>query len=313
MATKKMSAHFRRVVFLGAHDVTQNLSQFITTMISEEHCGASTPQKRIRDIRDCQVVLTQTKITNKAISGTLMRCDPGSAMALIDDVQFVPKSMNAPDGYKPLKGEFHFAAIGNHLIYIERELPASWAEEYFTDFLMQLIPAGTKVMLLKKFEIASSEPEKRHVQKIILTPDPQSAAEIEGVTGVQSTTTLRREVADRSSVFDMLRAAHVDTADLGALADIDGDIQIKMEIQFKHGRKITDIEVDKVAHMLRHLPDEAYTLKGPGWSSKGSQIIAASHQTEVQMDKGLMVPEAAYAALRAAYLKFLELGYINKS
>ena len=79
-----------------------------------------------------------------------------------------------------------------------------------------------------------------------------------------------------TNIFAVLKAAHFDTTVLDRVTNVDGgSVKVTINVEFKAGRTKHVISGDDAVALLRDVPEEELTVKGPGAQETARQAGTA--------------------------------------
>lgn len=311
MPKKRVRVLFRRVEFVGGNKPSAHLGELLSKVISV----APSPRDRIQRMEIYgDVVFSQSHANGSSLFGELLRYETGAAIQVLSmGEQFIPKTIGTPAGTEPLKGSFYFLLTGNSIVFIENELTPRRVEDYFTWIIRDkysLIDKETQVHLTRKIELEDTL-SLEEINRITLKPEPIAAVDAQRLAKADSLESVRTiSIAAPATAFDYLRAAHMETTDLGALAEEGASIEVTVQFRFKKKRSAVVLNHADVEKMIRHIPDDEIELHGPSGREKGGKLVHIIVPSEVETIDGLIDPQSASDVLAAGYRHFVERGYI---
>lgn len=205
-------------------------------------------------------------------------------------------------------------AIGSHVVIIENDVSSARAERYLSWLLGDLtsiITKGAHVILVAELTASGGSMQLSQVDEVVFKPRPYSpilTEEFIDPTGTVGTTT--REVAD-TNTLGVLRAAGLDDADIQRLAEKNTQLEVTLQIKFKGQRRRQSLSIDDTNRLLRNIPDDELTLKGPGGRQKNGKIEKLAYAANVELIGSLLNTKDVARALYEGYKHFLNNGYID--
>jgi hypothetical protein len=253
--------------------------------------------------------------------GELVRFEPGADLPLLQMGTGV-KAYNltqakAPQGHEPLRGTLYFMAVGNHVVLVESDVSSARAERYLSWLLSDAtstLAQGTHVILLAELTAGGGAMQLSKVEEVVFKPRPFQRQGHEQPTTdetVPTTETEMRGVAE-TNALEVLKAAGMDEADIQKFAANDTQIEVTLQIRFKgERRRRRSLTIEDTNRLLRNIPDDELTLKGPGGRQKNGKIEKLAYPANVETMGSLLVTADVARALYEGYKSFVSNGYIE--
>jgi hypothetical protein len=297
------------------------LSACLKTPLSGSVLGDDPVRRQYLDTSYGTLVLNHYDDHQEYFFAELVRFEPGADLPLLQvgtrGKEYNLTQAKAPAGHEPLRGVLYFMAIGNNVVLIEADVSSARAETYLSWLLSEAtttLPKGTHVILLAELTAAGSGMQLTTVEEVVFKPRPlvpQGADD--PLTGeiVPAVTTEMRGVAE-TNTLEVLKAAGMDEADIQKLASSDTQIEVVLQIKFKGGRRRRQsLTMEDTNRLLRNIPDDELTLKGPGGRQKNGKIEKLSYPANVEMLGSLLNSKDVARALYEGYKSFVSNGYIE--
>lgn len=321
---KKVTVQYRKLDDISNAFGAKTLQQAASAALKESRGGVvigDDPQQRqFTDTGYGTLVLNFIDDRKEYFFGEIVRFEPGADLPLLQLGSGV-KAYNltqakAPDGHEPLRGVLYFMAIGNHVVLVEADVSTARAERYLTWLLSgatQILGSGGHVILVAELTAAGGGMQLSTVDEVVFKPRPvapEPSAEGAG-TLVPTTETATRGVAE-TNAFEVLKAAGMDEADIRKFAANDTQIEVTLQIRFKGARRRREaLSIEDTNRLLRNIPDDELTLKGPGGRQKDGKIEKLSYPANVETVGSLLKPTDVARALLEGYKSFVANGYIE--
>jgi hypothetical protein len=324
-ARKKVTVQYRKLDDIANAFGNQTLQHTLAACMSRPH-GAGTfgddpAPRRFDDDAYGSLVLNHYDDQSGFFFGELVRFEPGADLPLLQTgargKEYNLTQAKAPDGHEPLRGILYFMAIGSHVVLIETDVSGARAERYLSWLLSEAtttLAKGTHVILLAKLTATSEGKQLTAVEEVIFKPKPIVPETVEMPVGQpeqETVATETRGVAE-TNTMEVLKAAGMAEADLQKLASDDTKIEVVLQIRFKgQRRRRQSLSMADTNRLLRNIPDDELTLKGPGGRQKNGKLEKLTHPANVELKGSLLDSKDVARALYEAYKYFVSNGYIE--
>ncbi|OYU50087.1 MAG: hypothetical protein CFE31_00535 [Rhizobiales bacterium PAR1] len=325
IARKKVTVQYRKLDDIAGSFGTQTLQQAISACLKQPHgsgiLGDNPAQRQYNDNGYGTLVLNYIDDKSEYFFGELVRFEPGADLPLLQLSTGV-KAYNLtqakpPDGHEPLRGVLYFMAVGNHVVLIEADVSSSRAERYLSWLLSEAtatVPKGTHVILLAELTASGGAMQLSQVEEVVFKPKPfvpEGADQLLPDQHLPTVETATRGVAE-TNALEVLKAAGMDEADIQKFAANDTQIEVTLQIRFKgQRRKRQSLTIDDTNRLLRNIPDDELTLKGPGGRQKNGKIEKLAYPANVETLGSLLKTADVARALYEGYKSFVSNGYVD--
>jgi len=295
-ARKKVTVQYRKLDDMAKAFGAQTLQQAVSACLKQPRgpgmLGDDPAQRQFGDDGYGTLVLNYIDDRAEYFFGELVRFEPGADLPLLKLGTGV-KAYNltqakAPDGHEPLRGVLYFMAIGNHVVLAEVDVSSARAERYLSWILSEAtttIPKGSHVILLAALTASGSSMQLSKVEEVVFKPKPLAPPKPETLMPdqvVDAFETATRGVAE-TNALEVLKAAGMDEADIQKFAANDTQIEVTLQIRFKgQRRRRQSLSIEDTNRLLRNIPDDELTLKGPGGRQKNGKIEKLSYPANVE-------------------------------
>jgi hypothetical protein len=168
--------------------------------------------------------------------------------------------------------------------------------------------------LLAELTAAGGAMQLSKVDEVVFKPKPfqPQGKDFQGEDQMVPTTeTATRGVAE-TNALEVLKAAGMDEADIQKFASDDTQIEVTLQIRFKgQRRRRQSLTIEDTNRLLRNIPDDELTLKGPGGRQKDGKIEKLAYPANVETTGSLLVTADVARALYEGYKSFVSNGYIE--
>lgn len=322
LARKKVTVQYRKLDDIagafGAHSLQQALSACLKKQKGSAAIGDEPAARQFVDPAYGTLVLNYIEDAKEFFFGELVRFEPGADLPLLQLGKGV-KAYNltqakAPDGHEPIRGFLFFMAVGNHFVLVEADVSSARAERYLSWLLADAtstIAKGGHVILISELTTSGGAMQLSEVEEVIFKPRPYVPSGTEELLSETTTVgTAVREV-EETNTWEVLRAAGMDNADIQRLAEKDTQLQVTLQIRFKGQRRRQRLSIEDTNRLLRNIPDDELTLKGPGGRQKNGKIEKLAYPANVELVGSLLKTKDVARALLEGYKHFVANGYID--
>ena len=322
---KKVTVQYRKLDDVASAFGARTLQQAISACLKETRGSALlSDDPNVRQFGDDAygtLVLNLYDDEKEYFFGEIVRFEPGADLPLLQIGTGV-KAYNltqakAPDGHEPLRGVLYFMAIDNHLVLIEVDVSSARAERYLSWLLSEaslILKKGSHVILVAELTAASgSGLQLSKVDEVVFRPKPFAPDQLYGMAGsqiVDTVETATRGVAE-TNALEVLKAAGMDEADIQKFAAGGTELEVTLQIKFKGQRRKRMLSIEDTNRLLRNIPDDELTLKGPGGRQKNGKIEKLSYPANIETVGSLLKTSDVARALFEGYKSFVANGYID--
>ncbi len=322
---KKVTVQYRKLDDVARAFNGQTLQQVLSACMKKPHgagqMGDDPSQRHYNDVGYGTLVLNFLDDRPDYFFGELVRFEPGADLPLLQMASGV-KAYNltqakAPLGHEPLRGTLYFMAVGSHVVLVESDVSSARAERYLSWLLSDLtstLAKGTHVILLAELTTNGGAMQLSNVEEVVFKPksfQPQTQEAFGVDETIPTLETETRGVAE-TNALEVLKAAGMDEADIQKFAANDTQIEVTLQIRFKgQSRRRRSLTIEDTNRLLRNIPDDELTLKGPGGRQKNGKIEKLSYPANVETIGTLLKTEDVARALYEGYKSFVSNGYIE--
>lgn len=324
-ARKKVTVQYRKLDDIenafGSRTLQQELSACLKVKCNEFILGENPVLRQFHDGSYGTLVLNHFDDNDHYFFAELVRFDPGADLPLLQvgtsGKEYNLTQAKAPDGHEPLRGVLYFMAIENNVVLIEADVSSARAETYLSWLLTErtnTLPKETHVILLAELTTAGGGLQLTTVDEVVFKPKPlapqRADLPLSGETAPAITTEMRG-VAE-TNTLEVLKAAGMDEADIEKLASSETQIEVVLQIKFKGDRRRRHaLTIEDTNRLLRNIPDDELTLKGPGGRQKNGKIQKLAYPANVETLGSLLNSKDVARALYEGYRSFVSNGYIE--
>ena len=325
IARKKVTVQYRKLDDIEQAFGGQSLQAVLCACMKKQNgsgqIGDDPSQRHYTDDGYGTLVLNFVDDRSEYFFGELVRFEPGADLPLLQ-LDTGVKAYNltqakAPQGHEPLRGILYFMAVGSHVVLIESDVSSARAERYLSWLLSDAtttLARGTHVILLAELTAAGGAMQLSKVEEVVFKPKPFQPKGTDFQTSDQTVPTVETETRGvaETNALEVLKAAGMDEADIQKFASNDTQIEVTLQIRFKgQRRRRQSLTIEDTNRLLRNIPDDELTLKGPGGRQKNGKIEKLAYPANVETIGSLLKTDDVARALYEGYKSFVSNGYID--
>lgn len=267
------------------------------------------------------LVMNHVSVMRSGIFLELMRYAPGSRIPLIatggGGSEFALQNADTPRGTDLVRGFLYALVLGNHFLYVNREVAVVRCEQFMEWMLGTNVHIATPDLSLSFAPIVGIE-ELPSVGRVVVRPrEPAESTATTAVHAPQASAsggpTRTRADSERlagSDVGQILRAAHFTDARIAALEAKGIDIEVKLEVYFKQDGSKYEVSRADITDLLSDAPDKEVTLYSKAGRERQGQIKRITYLGSVETVGEFFDRGEISGALWEAYRYFNQEGYI---
>jgi hypothetical protein len=290
-----------------------------------QHTGSAGILGLVPGARVCDVLLEYGTMVMSWFDGSkvgflgeIVRYEPGSPVPLVNTATSGPAfnltQAKPPQDHEAMRGVLYMLVIGDHAMIIEQDMNTARLELYLTWLLAQatqIIQPNAHVVLAAELSVASGASiQLSEVEQVTFKPKPVTQETLKHRQTEGGKASTRRGVAEHNTL-EVLKAAGMDETDIQALANSDTQIQVTLQIKFKGDWRKKPVGMDDANRLLRNLPEDQFTLSGPGGTQRLNHIVKLTHPANIEVDGAHLNPVDVARALYEAYEVFKNNGYLD--
>jgi len=172
---------------------------------------------------------------------------------------------------------------GDHILMIDQDLSFGYVERYLRWLIFtqsRVLANDARIQLIPQVFFDGQNGQLKQVESIKLQPPAAGADMLPSVAAGHRS--LDGEVSE-TNVFAVLKAANFATTVLDRITNQDGGaVKVTINVEFKAGRSRHVISGDDAVALLRDVPEEELTVKGPGAQRRRGKLERLVEQVDVE-------------------------------
>ncbi|AWN35880.1 hypothetical protein [Methylobacterium radiodurans] len=260
--------------------------------------------------------MNSAQVMPRGIFLEIVRFAPGSRIPLIQTgaggSEYQLRNANTPQGTELIRGFLYALLIGDHFLYVNREIAMN-RNEAFLEWMLGTKTGISTPDLSLRFTPTVNIEELPSVQRMVLRPrEAADAAEMRAGPGQVRTAETRADTErlSGSTVFGILKAAHFTDERIAALEAEGVDIELKLEVYFKSDGSKYEISRDQVSDLIRDVPEDELTLYSHAGRERSGHIKRVAYPAQVETEGELFDRPSISGALWDAFNHFNRQGYV---
>lgn len=263
------------------------------------------------------LIMNHAHLFETGIFIEMVRFAPGSRIPLIQTgaggSEYALRNADTPQGSELIRGFLYALAIGDHFLYVSREV-AMIRNEMFLEWLLGSQTAVSTHDLRLSFEPSVNIVELPSVGRMVLRPkEPADSRNWAADVVEPAQPTEVRAGSERlagESVFKILKAAQFTDERIASLEARGVDIELKIEIFFKSDGTSHELSRDDVSDLIKNVPEDELTLYSEAGREKAGRIRRMAFPAEVETVGEFFDRNSISGALWAAHRHFTKNGYV---
>jgi len=206
-----------------------------------------------------------------------------------------------------------FLLRGDHVLVVEQDLTTSMLERYLRWLLCTRTKTAlrdARVQLVPKIFLDGEQHVLKEVRSIKLTPPPASLSGF----ALERTRSfvLAADDEPETDILGILRAAHFDTAVIERLAaETQAEVEISLNVHFKHGKRIISLNGDEALALLRDVPEDELVIQARGVRKNRGVLERVSLDASVERKGNILDRRETWRALEEAAGEYRSKGFME--